>query len=704
MQKRTRRGLVSLATLAAALVPLSAAQGGAFDGNNGPIAYTCGLNVCQIDPGGSNKTTLLTGATDPTWSADETQVAFVDPANGVSVADADGTNEQALGAGATSAQPTFSEDGLRVAYAKSGDLWSILSNTAGQELHLTSSAATDADPAYSPDGSLIAFARDSGAGYNIWTLDLSGGGTPEHQVTSAAGNERSPTWSPTGDTIVYSASSNGHLFAVAPSGGAPADLNVVGTDPAYSPDGTRIAFIDASGHLASISATVATSPTVTSIDSSGTFSQPDWQAVAAAPPSFSGPPVNTSYPTINLQFGDSSPVVGHFLTASVGTWNGSFPISYTYQWKRCDGADPLNGSCADIVGATSSFYTPTVDDVGNRLRVQVTAKNSEATNSQNSEASAIVVAIAPKLRSTPQILGGNTVDTALTLTAGVWDGSTPIVFTYSWRRCNPAGDPDSCVQIPGATTSSYTPTLQDIGATIRVWITGTNPAGTDLAITNHTFPVVDKAHFAPSASLQPEVAGTAGIGRQLTADIGAYTGDQPLHSEFAWQRCDATGEDCSPIPKVKKLVYFPTTDDIGYTLRIVVTTTNGYGSLVSRSKPTEAIGARPPHRRGRHLVGTAQADYLAGGGFDDTISGLGGNDTLPGGAGDDRIDGGAGNDVIVGGSGFDRLFGGAGSDTIYAADGERDTVDCGPGSDRVVADSFDRVVGCEVVDSAASTG
>jgi len=160
--------------------------------------------------------------------------------------------------------------------------------------------------------------------------------------------------------------------------------------------------------------------------------------------------------------------------------------------------------------------------------------------------------------------------------------------------------------------------------------------------------------------------------------------------------------DGAPDLRILKLVYFPTTDDIGYTLRIVVTTTNGYGSLVSRSKPTEAIGARPPHRRGRHLVGTAQADYLAGGGFDDTISGLGGNDTLPGGAGDDRIDGGAGNDVIVGGSGFDRLFGGAGSDTIYAADGERDTIDCGPGRDRVVADPFDKVVNCEIVASKPS--
>jgi hemolysin type calcium-binding protein/WD40 repeat protein/predicted actin-binding protein len=702
VKKRLRPVLLPLAALAAAVLPLSAAQAGSFAGDNGPIAYTCGTDVCRISPDGSGKITLLTGATDPSWSSDESRLAFVDPVNGVSVADPDGTNRHALGAGATSTQPTFSEDGLRVAYAKSGDLWSILSNTTGQELHLTSGTATDADPAYSPDGSRIAFARDSGSGYDIWTLDLSGGSSPEQQVTSVAGDERSPTWSPTGGTIVYTGSSNGHLFAVSPSGGAPTDLNVVGKDPAYSPDGTKIAFIDAAGHLASIPAAVAATPTVTAVDSAGTLSQPDWQAIVAPTPTFSGPPKNVSYPTINLEFGDSSPIVGHFLTASVGTWDGTFPISYTYQWKRCVAADPVNGPCFDIAGASSSFYTPVAEDAGMRLRVQVTATNSDGSFAQNSEVSEIVVAIAPTLRSTPEIVGDNTVDATLTLTDGIWDGSTPIAFTYSWRRCNPQGDPESCVEIPGATSSSYTPTVQDVGSAIRVWITGTNPAGSDLAITNHTFPIVDKPHLAPTASTQPAIAGTAAVGRQLTADKGSYAGDDPLQSTIVWERCDATGAHCHALAKAKKTVYVPTPADVGSTLRIAVTTTNNYGSLATSSDPTEAVAALPPHHRGRHLVGTRHADYKAGGGYDDTISGLGGNDTLPGGAGNDRIDGGPGNDVIVGGPGADRLFGGPGSDTIYAADGQRDVVDCGPGRDRAVADSFDKVAHCEVVDSAAA--
>ena len=328
----------------------------------------------------------------------------------------------------------------------------------------------------------------------------------------------------------------------------------------------------------------------------------------------------------------------------------------------------------------------------------MTATNALGSASQNSEPTEAVIAIAPKVRSTPQISGDNVVDSQLTLTAGLWDGSLPIAFTYSWRRCNATGDLDTCVSIPGATASTYTPTVADIGFSIRVWITGTNPQGSDTAITNHTYPVVDKPHFAPTASAAPAIAGTAAIGHQLTANVPAYDGDAPIKTGFTWQRCDATGEACSVIGSATKVVYFPTAADVGYTLRIAVTSTNAFGQSADKSAPTEPIAQQPPHVKGLTIVGTAKADYKAGGGHDDTISGLAGNDTLLGGAGDDKIEGGLGNDIITGGSGVDKLYGGDGSDTVYAADGERDTIDCGAGKDRVVADSFDKTVNCEVVD------
>lgn len=694
-----------LAALAAGLGVLSSASGGAFSGDNGKIAYTCGASICTINADGTGGVTLSSlpaNSSDPSWSDDGSQIAFLDAANGPSVANADGTGVGQLGAGATASSPTFSADGLRVAYAKQGDLWSILASGHGQEQHLTTSAATDADPQYSPDGSELAFARNDGAtGYDIWVLDLSNG--METQVTATGGDERNPTWSPTGFTIVYSSSSNGHLFAVpstAVQTTTPTDLGVAGTQPAYSPDGTKIVFVDG-GQLKYMVAQQGGA--VTAIANTAGATQPDWQPVTPAPPPVvtSGPPANTSYPTINLASGDSSPVVGHFLFASVGSWNGAFPITYTYQWKRCDAADPLNGPCVNIAGATSSFYTPANADAGSRLRVQVTATNNQGSTSQNSEASAVVIALAPKVTATPQISDDSpVVDTPLTLSAGTWSGSTPIAFTYSWRRCNPVGDPASCVAIPGATTATYTPVLADIGFSLRVWIVGANPAGSDTAVTNHTYPVVDKQHFSPSVAASPAVAGTAIAGRQLTANIGTFSGDAPIKTSFAWERCDATGAACHVIDGATKFVYYPTRADIGFTVRLSVTATNAYGTMVTQSPATETIAGTPPHIRGRRIVGTDKGDYLAGGGHDDIIFGRGGNDTLLGGAGDDRIYGGKGNDVITPGAGADQVFGGPGSDTIYAADGERDVIDCGPGRDRAVVDSVDKTIGCEVVETA----
>jgi hypothetical protein len=665
--------VIVLAGILAALGSLSAASGGTFSGNNGRLAYTCGTHVCTIASDGSGGVTLGSlpaNSSDPSWSDDGTQIAFTDPVHGISVANADGSGVGQLGTGAGATEPTFSADGLSVAYvgtAPTAGIHSILANGHGFDTRLTTNA-TDVDPQYSPDGSEIAFARNDGAtGYDIWVLDLSS--STEQQVTATAGNERNPTWSPSGLTIVYSSSTNGHLFAVssaAVSSTTPSDLGVPGTQPAYSPDGTKLVFVDG-GQLKTMAAQV--NGGVSPVPNTTGATQPDWQAVSPVinPGPGTGPPVNTSYPTINLASGDSSPVVGHFLTASVGTWSGAFPITFTYQWKRCDASDPLNGPCVDIVGATSSFYTPQNADVGSRLRVQVTATNSQGSAPQNSESSAIVIALPPKVTTTPQISSDSpVVDTALTLSAGVWAGSTPIAFTYSWRRCNPVGDPSSCVPIANATTASYTPTVQDIGFSLRVWITGANPAGSDTAITNHTFPVVDKQHFSPNVASMPKVGGTAILGRQLTASTGSFLGDAPITTSFVWQRCDATGGACRTIAGAKRIVYFPTAADVGYTLRVSVTATNAYGTTVVQSSATETVAAKPPHVRGRRIVGTRKGEYLAGGGHDDIIFGLGGNDTLLGGAGDD---------VLIGGPGVDTLDGGPGDnivlDTAFASPSSR---------------------------------
>jgi len=81
------------------------------------------------------------------------------------------------------------------------------------------------------------------------------------------------------------------------------------------------------------------------------------------------PPVPEEAPTIS-----GAPKDGRALTAGTGSWETPFPLTYTYQWQRCTGA---NGeTCANISGATSATYTlGSADPPDSYVRVIVTATN-----------------------------------------------------------------------------------------------------------------------------------------------------------------------------------------------------------------------------------------------------------------------------------------------------------------------------------------
>lgn len=98
------------------------------------------------------------------------------------------------------------------------------------------------------------------------------------------------------------------------------------------------------------------------------------------------PPVNTAPPTIS----DTTPQVGQVLTANVGTWTGTQPITYTYQWLRCNTGGQ---QCAAIAGATGQAYTVQPTDLDATLRVRVTATNSRGTaTAQSAQTSRVVAA------------------------------------------------------------------------------------------------------------------------------------------------------------------------------------------------------------------------------------------------------------------------------------------------------------------------
>lgn len=65
--------------------------------------------------------------------------------------------------------------------------------------------------------------------------------------------------------------------------------------------------------------------------------------------------------------------VGEQAFAENGGWSGSRPLTFHYQWKRCD---PAGEACTAIEGATGSSYEIASADASATLRVAVTATNS----------------------------------------------------------------------------------------------------------------------------------------------------------------------------------------------------------------------------------------------------------------------------------------------------------------------------------------
>jgi hypothetical protein len=104
-------------------------------------------------------------------------------------------------------------------------------------------------------------------------------------------------------------------------------------------------------------------------------------------------PKNTSEPVISGQ-----PSQGSVLTTTTGTWTGTSPITFAYQWVRCgtNGGRPDGSNCASISGAASTTYTLQRADVGHRLRVRVTGTNSAGSAVVASNPTATVKA-APQL-------------------------------------------------------------------------------------------------------------------------------------------------------------------------------------------------------------------------------------------------------------------------------------------------------------------
>jgi hypothetical protein len=94
------------------------------------------------------------------------------------------------------------------------------------------------------------------------------------------------------------------------------------------------------------------------------------------------PPVSMAPPAISGTVKE-----GETLGASNGVWAGPAPITFTYQWQRCDS---VGAACSNLPLATQGSYTVGHGSVGSTLRIVVTATESAGKASAVSKPTPVV--------------------------------------------------------------------------------------------------------------------------------------------------------------------------------------------------------------------------------------------------------------------------------------------------------------------------
>ena len=303
-------------------------------------------------------------------------------------------------------------------------------------------------------------------------------------------------------------------------------------------------------------------------------------------------PANTAPPTIT-----GNAAAGQTLTASKGTWTGSGTITYAYHWLRCDS---VGEHCDAIAGSTSSHRSVSSDDVGHRLRVEVTATNSDGSASVNSAATPVIAGGSsgpPVNAHEPSIAGSAVQGQTLTADHGVWTGANPITFKYQWLRCD--SNAANCAAIAGETSSNRTLESDDVGHRLRVRVTASNSSGSATADSNASSAVTATGGSGPPVNTAlPVISGSPVQGQALIATDGTWTGAATITFTYQWLRCDANGGSCASIAGETSHNRTLANDDVGHRLRIRVTAKNGSGSASVQSDPsatvTSSSGPTPP--------------------------------------------------------------------------------------------------------------
>ncbi len=265
--------------------------------------------------------------------------------------------------------------------------------------------------------------------------------------------------------------------------------------------------------------------------------------------------VQTPTPVLN-----GTPAVGAVFQPAYGLWDDG--VTLTFQWQA-------NGANITTSGTAGSF-TPTAAQIGQALTVVVTGTRiGSPPVTLTSNVSPAVVAGTQNLQPTPSITGTPRAGTSSSGVQGTWDSGT--TRTNKWYADG--------VAIAGATGTTYTPTIAQIGQLLTYEVTSTRTGYTTVVKTSPGKTIVG---LAQTLQPTPTISGTPKVGVTLTGDPGAWDSDTTL--TYQWLA------DGAPIAGATGTELVPTAAELGTEVTFEVTSAKAtYETVTKTSDPTGAV-------------------------------------------------------------------------------------------------------------------